>query len=205
MIMKACGGGDVLKDCNVSYPDEGQLEKIFRSLHKTDEMSRHVNCSACGYEMAVAIHNGFNNRHNCVYYEKEETVLLAKMSYSDQLTGVMNRNALEMTGGELYGEGQSLGLIVADVNGLKRANDTLGHAAGDALIISTAKVLANRFGRGHVFRTGGDEFLVILPDCTSDEVTEGMTLVKQYLQSVGTSVSMGMSYVDSFDGDFERM
>ena len=195
--------------CGVSYPNEEQTERIFRSLHKDDAVSREINCSACGYdscsEMVVAIHNGFNNRENCVYYEKEETILLARMSYSDQLTGVMNRNALEMTGGELYGEGHSLGLIVADVNELKRANDTQGHTAGDVLIVSTAKALANRFGKRRVFRTGGDEFLVILQDYTSDEVAEGMASVKQYLQSVGTLVSMGMSYTSNYTGGFEAM
>lgn len=200
---------DRSSSCHVSYPSEEEAEEIYCSLHKPDDASRQINCSACGYEscseMVVAIHNGFNNRNNCVYFEKEETVRLARMSYSDQLTGVMNRNALEMTGGDLYGRGHSLGLIVADVNGLKRANDTLGHNAGDALIASTAKALANRFGRERVFRTGGDEFLVVLQDYTIDEISEGVASVKSYLRSIDVSVSLGVAYAASYNGGFEAM
>lgn len=47
--------------------------------------------------------------------------------------------------------------------------------------------------------------LVILQDYTSDEVAEGMVSVKQYLESVGTLVSMGMSYTSSYAGGFEAM
>ena len=43
--------------------------------------------------MMIAIHNGFNPRHNCVYGEKEESIYLAKMSFSDQLTGLWRKGA----------------------------------------------------------------------------------------------------------------
>lgn len=193
--------------CEVLTPTEEEAIELYQSMHKNDDASRQVNCSACGYEscalMMVAIHNGFNSRYNCVYYEKEETVRLARMSFADQLTGVMNRNAFELTGGDLYGCGHSLGIIVADVDGLKAANDTKGHTAGDRLIIETAHALANQFGREHVFRTGGDEFLVILQDYMFEELEEGMVEVKQHLLSMGVSVSMGMTYEEEYAGDFD--
>ena len=200
---------DQSASCDVKIPSKEESRIIFHSLHKDDEESRHVNCSACGYEscheMVVAIHNGFNTRYNCVYFEKEEALYLSRMSFDDQLTGVLNRNALERASGELYGHGHSLGVIVVDVNGLKHENDTKGHAAGDLLIISTGKALANKFGRERVFRTGGDEFLVILQDFRREELSDGMAEVKEHLLSQGVSVAIGMSYCDDFDENFNAL
>ena len=75
--------------CKVSYPTDEEANSIFISMHKEDEHSRNINCSACGYntcrDMMIAIYNGFNTRHNCVYSEKEESIYLVKMSFSDQL------------------------------------------------------------------------------------------------------------------------
>lgn len=195
--------------CNVAIPTEEEAERIFISLHKDDEASRQINCSACGYEscfeMMIAIHNGFNSRYNCVYFEKEETIRLAHMSFTDQLTGVMNRNALESTGGDLYGRGHSLGLVVADVDGLKHENDTLGHAAGDRLIVLSATALANQFGRERVFRTGGDEFLVVLQDHSEEEIADHMESVREYLVPHGVSLSLGMAYSAVYKGNFDTL
>ena len=200
---------DQSASCHVAIPSEDEEREIFHSLHKDDWEARHVDCSACGYdschEMVVAIHNGFNSRYNCVYFEKEEAVYLSRMSYEDQLTGVMNRNAFERTSGDLYGRDHSLSLIVADVNGLKHENDTNGHVAGDWLITTTAKALASKFGRERVFRTGGDEFLVILQDYDKDEVAAGIEEVQSHLRMLDVSVSMGTSHCDDYDGEFEEL
>lgn len=200
---------DQSSTCDVQIPIQDEAEAIFESLHKTEAAARQINCSACGYEscweMAVAIHNGFNSHYNCVYFEKEEAIYLTRMSYGDELTGVMNRNALERTKGELFGEGHSLCLIVADVNGLKQVNDTNGHAAGDRLIIATAEALANQFGRARVFRTGGDEFLVVLQDFTIPEAEQGMTLVREHLRDRDVSTSMGMAHSDAHHLGFDAL
>ncbi|MCR4590742.1 MAG: response regulator [Lachnospiraceae bacterium] len=61
-------------ECRYEIPDEEALEKIFVSMNKITPESRQINCTCCGYEscsqMATAIHNGFNHRENCIYYEK---------------------------------------------------------------------------------------------------------------------------------------
>lgn len=191
--------------CSVSYPNDEQAEAIYLSMHKEDKHSREINCSACGYEtckeMMTAIFNGFNTRHNCVYSEKEESIFLSKMSFSDQLTGVMNRNAYERKLNTMFAKGGSVGLILADVNGLKQANDTEGHSAGDRLIIETAHALANEFGVERVFRTGGDEFLVVLQDFSKTEIECDVQLVREYLSSVKVSSSMGIAFTEHYDGD----
>jgi len=61
-------------ECRYEIPDEKQIEEIYVSMNKLTEESRHIDCTCCGYEncrqMAIAIHNGFNHRDNCIYYEK---------------------------------------------------------------------------------------------------------------------------------------
>ena len=196
---------DKSSSCTVSYPTEEEADKIFRSMHKDTEESRNINCSACGYEscreMMVAIHNGFNTRHNCVFSEKKEGAYLTRMSFSDQLTGVMNRNAYEKNLSSLYVDGKPVAIIAVDVNGLKEANDHEGHAAGDRLIIETAHALANEFGNDRVFRTGGDEFLVVLQDYSEQEVNDDINLVKNYLNNERVSSSIGYAFTGALEGD----
>ena len=60
--------------CKIKNPSESELDRIFASMEKLDNESRHINCSCCGYEtcrdMAIAIYNGFNHKDNCVHYLK---------------------------------------------------------------------------------------------------------------------------------------
>ena len=195
--------------CRILYPTNEEAEAIYQSMHKEDERSREINCSACGYntcrDMMIAIHNGFNTRHNCVYSEKEESIYLAQMSFSDQLTGVMNRNAYERKLKTMFANVDSVGLIVADVHGLKLVNDNEGHGAGDRLIIETAHALANEFGIECVFRTGGDEFLVFLQDFGEKELESDILLVKEYLESVKVSASIGLAFAEHFDGNINAL
>ena len=95
--------------------------------------------------------------------EKRREERLISISNTDQLTSLYNRRAYEA---ELVkvdlNENHNLCFIVYDVNGLKRMNDTLGHAAGDELIKVTASIISDVFSEvGKCFRTGGDEFVVI--------------------------------------------
>jgi len=57
-------------------------------------------------------------------------------------------------------------LMALDLDGLKAINDTLGHQAGDAHIMRIAQALQDQVGvTGSVYRTGGDEFMILLPNC----------------------------------------
>lgn len=62
----------------------------------------------------------------------------------------------------------SVGIVFADINGLKRTNDLHGHEQGDKLIKSIADKLKNIFG-DNVFRVGGDEFVVFIKDISKDD------------------------------------
>ena len=88
-------------------------------------------------------------------------------AYRDGLTGVKSRHAYLETEKELdhkLAEGQlkELGVVVCDVNGLKKINDTLGHKAGDDYIRRACELICGIFAHSPVYRIGGDEFTVLL-------------------------------------------
>ena len=71
-------------------------------------------------------------------------------------------------------------VVMADINGLKETNDTFGHQAGDELIIGAAKCLRRSFaGTDRIYRTGGDEFVVIITDKGYD-ADEALARLKRY-------------------------
>lgn len=90
------------------------------------------------------------------YYIKSEG-----MAYRDVLTGLYNRRKYEEIKDEIPAD-SSLSIISVDLNSLKHANDTLGHQAGDELLIGASDCLLRSFPDAvAVCRTGGDEYMVI--------------------------------------------
>lgn len=91
---------------------------------------------------------------------------LRYLSYTDMLTGVYNRSFFEERLQELSEEKYfPLGIIMGDVNGLKLVNDSFGHLKGDEFLKSIAEILTEVcMNKGDVFRWGGDEFIILLPN-----------------------------------------
>ena len=96
------------------------------------------------------------------------------LSSKDMLTGVMNRNEMNNFVDALVKSrsGKTVGVLFADLNGLKRVNDSEGHIAGDVLLKNAASALREVFATHEIFRAGGDEFVVILTGITQEELTE---------------------------------
>jgi diguanylate cyclase (GGDEF)-like protein len=98
-----------------------------------------------------------------------------KLAVLDPLTGLHNRRSGEQRLAEEISRAQRYGrpltILLLDLNGLKHLNDKFGHAAGDELIKQFAARL-NKAIRGSdlAVRLGGDEFLVLLPECKPEEV-----------------------------------
>ena len=97
---------------------------------------------------------------------KELEDMLTQMSYTDKLTGLYNRAYFEEQINKLDdNEYYPLTLIIGDLNGLKAVNDNLGHLEGDKLLVEIAKVLKGSCRKEDlVFRWGGDEFIILLPN-----------------------------------------
>ena len=104
----------------------------------------------------------------------EELVERKKISITDAMTGLLNRRAYEEDCVQLLEMGavDHMTIIMMDVNGLKTANDTYGHQAGDELIIGAAKCIQIAIGEyGKVYRTGGDEFVALL-ECSREKLAD---------------------------------
>ncbi|MCR4745791.1 MAG: sensor domain-containing diguanylate cyclase [Lachnospiraceae bacterium] len=97
--------------------------------------------------------------------EKKYEEKLINKSRTDELTGLLNRRAYEE---DIYEHNdipdhEYFVSISLDVNGLKVVNDTLGHAAGDELLIGASQCMKRCLGSyGKIYRTGGDEFIAVL-------------------------------------------
>jgi diguanylate cyclase (GGDEF)-like protein len=131
-----------------------------------------------------------------IRYARERHRLLEEirsLSLSDQLTGLSNRRAFFTLAEQrlqlLERRGSLCMLVFADVDGLKAANDTLGHEVGDALLIDAARVLCAAFRRTDlVARLGGDEFVVLADDACDGDIESVLKRLRDQIAIRNASV-----------------
>jgi diguanylate cyclase (GGDEF)-like protein len=95
---------------------------------------------------------------------------LRESSLVDPLTGALNRNGLTVKAPAVRAvagrAGRPTAVAFIDLDKFKEVNDTLGHAHGDAVLVELARAWSNALRSGdQLARVGGDEFVVVLPDC----------------------------------------
>lgn len=114
-----------------------------------------------------------------------------KLATTDLLTNLKNRNAYEQTLAQYEEDAPAeLSCVYADVNGLHELNNSQGHAAGDKMLQTVAKVFVGYFGQEHVYRIGGDEFLIFV-EANLDKVSEKALAAKEKVVEEGYHVSVG--------------
>ncbi len=127
---------------------------------------------------------------------------LELIGYSDLLTGVKNRNAMNNRVTEIVNGDSDIrspfGVIFVDLNGLKTVNDNEGHTAGDILLKKAALIMQELFDGGDIYRAGGDEFVIFMPDCDSDVFEEKLRELKKRSDGSGNlSFAVGGHHVDT--------
>lgn len=115
---------------------------------------------------------------------------LERLSFEDSLSGVRNRHALNRDIG-YYKELQEVGVIYCDILGLKKVNDTLGHQAGDKLIIRASECLQKTFRKTDIYRIGGDEFLVLCKGVKEEVFKSRVEELRKDMQEDDASMSLG--------------
>ena len=138
-------------------------------------------------------------------YEKEK---FRYTSNTDELTRCYNRrayeediNKLDLTKEWVY--------ISMDLNGLKNANDSFGHAAGDELIRAAADCMKNSFNEyGKVYRIGGDEFAVII----TEDINEFENMIHRFKSNITNwhgefvdSMTVSYGWVFSTEGNWDSI
>lgn len=105
---------------------------------------------------------------------RKEIACVHRMAYIDALTSVGNTAAYLDAGKRLNQQIRSgvarFCVATFDLNGLKQINDNYGHDNGDKALVDAAGILVKVFGKGNVFRAGGDEFIVIVPDSSAEDM-----------------------------------
>ena len=107
-----------------------------------------------------------------------------KLAILDPLTGLYNRRGVtELLPAEMARadrQGYTLTALMLDLNRLKQINDGYGHSAGDLALVEFARHLRKAVRSSDLpVRVGGDEFLVLLPECTAEEVVHALDRLSQ--------------------------
>ena len=120
--------------------------------------------SVFGLLIGNAINKERSERYVYAEYEKQLAEMQMRYAFFDRMTGLKNRHAYEDMLTKLSEDmPDELCIVMADINGLKVTNDTIGHKAGDELITGASECLSGAFkGIDTIFRIGGDEFCIIL-------------------------------------------
>jgi diguanylate cyclase (GGDEF)-like protein/PAS domain S-box-containing protein len=115
---------------------------------------------------------------------------LEKIAFQDSITGLKNRAALDEAFVQYlknyHSEQQKFALLYLDMDGLKFVNDSYGHPVGDKLIQETGKRISHVLRlKGEIARTGGDEFMLLLPYQDHQEI---ITITERILVSLGEPI-----------------
>ncbi|XEC93559.1 putative bifunctional diguanylate cyclase/phosphodiesterase [Paenibacillus tarimensis] len=118
---------------------------------------------------------------------KESEQRLHELAYYDELTGLPNRLYFNERLGALIHSAETgeipFAILFLDLDRFKHINDTMGHAAGDQLLISVAERLKRQVGTVDICRLGGDEFVVIIPYQNHDEIVHAASRILEGLNS----------------------
>ena len=144
-----------LKSTNKTYLDDSEIEPYKKIPLKNNS-----------YIKASSLIFKFLDKGNIEVFSSQQVLSMAQ---TDSLTGIGNRQLLQVKGPEYFlDKRRTLSLIVFDVDDFKSINDNLGHLAGDYVLSSLSKVILKLIREGDIFiRYGGDEFCLLTPNSFS--------------------------------------
>ena len=202
---------DLLRECGATLyagspllwaPDDGPCE-CFGTLGglgrnaTVDDLAPHLPlithaAAVIGFALQAA-HDADALRRRAERAESESTV--------DDLTRLYNRRGWTSIAyaeaGRIQRYGSSAGLIMIDLDELKRTNDAYGHRAGDALLRHAAQVIRSSFRDSDVIaRLGGDEFAVLLMESDGPATRWAASRVEESLAIAGIQASVGWALLD---------
>ena len=189
---------------NLAMEKEEFLEIERERLHDANNTSVLVIAGLYGLSLIVMMTN-YHSMHKWEQKAQEERDEARTAAFTDPMTGVKSKHAFAVREGQMEtkiveGEMEAFGIIVCDVNGLKRINDTLGHKAGDEYICAACKMLCEYFKHSPVYRVGGDEFVVLLEGHDYEERAEILKDINTAIEgNIGTDrvvASLGLAVYD---------
>jgi diguanylate cyclase (GGDEF)-like protein len=185
------------------HPDDVETLRSFHGSglteRRTEVRTRHADGSWHWHDVTLrdltgqpAV-GGIVISHRDVTERREFQDLLQHEAAHDVLTGLLNRGALLKvldTALAALPAGRRLAVLFIDLNDFKPINDTLGHEAGDTLLVAVANALQRSvLGSDAVGRMGGDEFAVVLGDITSRD--NAIAVAARIQSALAEPVSVG--------------
>ena len=170
------------ENCSSLLALKEQTQKIkfeFLDLQVFQVISRYVEIDGRPYVMEM-----IQNLDESIQIDQEGyDKLISKLSgyneklYTDVLTGIYNRRFFEE---KIKNMEDEAGIAVIDLDDFKLHNDTYGHSAGDAALITTAKIIKKYIRKTDILiRYGGDEFLLILPSIKKHIFEDKLKLIRE--------------------------
>ncbi len=119
-----------------------------------------------------------------------------EMATTDNLTQLWNRNKIldflkeEISRGRRYG--QPTGVIMCDIDHFKQINDTLGHQAGDKVLLEvSSKIKKSARNYDKIGRYGGDEFIAVFPSCRHSFIPNIAERLRQAVENLSVPLTSG--------------
>ena len=158
---------DGTADTEILEQDKDEFLAVqLKQLHDADDLSVYMIVGLFGLSLVVMLSNYLTMQkwEKKANKERDEAKTIA---LTDPLTGVKSKHAFLLNQKQIdasihEGTAGEFAVVVCDVNGLKVINDTLGHKAGDEYIQKASRMICDIFQHSPVYRTGGDEFVVVL-------------------------------------------
>jgi diguanylate cyclase (GGDEF)-like protein len=150
---------------------------------------------------------------------RRQELALRQLTTKDPLTGWLNRRALQNIASLEFERSirtdSSLIVLMLDIDYFKQVNDTYGHVCGDEALKHVTRLSAEVMrGYDYLFRYGGEEFIVLLPDVEDIEVKNLANRVRLKIQScplkfeaeeVSITVSIGLTALQRHDADWRQL
>ncbi|MHB1419986.1 MAG: diguanylate cyclase domain-containing protein [Bacillota bacterium] len=211
-ILSTVGYGDIFGEMSIldSFPRSADVtameDTLLFSLNRDDFLSFLKKNPEATLKLLTLMSMKLRNTNELVVKHREIQEQLRYIGHHDSLTGLYNRAFLQseltrLEAGPFY----QTGLIICDVDGLKLVNDTMGHEAGDELLVAAARVIKRSFrDEDVVARVGGDEFAVLLLNTTRTVVEAGQRRIQEMVSGynasnpiVPLSISVGFAVRDN--------
>jgi diguanylate cyclase (GGDEF)-like protein/PAS domain S-box-containing protein len=215
---------DVLKISDVHETEDREtiIRRLMKKNQSIDFRDHYVFTSKNGNQYFIKGTSSCikNNVNDCigkvitlrdVTKEKEILDQIKYIGTHDYLTNLYNRRFVQETFIQMVEENQiPFGMLMIDLNGLKIINDAFGHHMGDIALKTTAKIFKDSFSSDCIIsRIGGDEFIVLVPDISSEEQLiqyrqEVLDSLKNYtIYHMSISLAMGWVVIKNQNVDFD--
>lgn len=179
-MMPGMSGVELCRNIRAKREESYTYIILLTSQQRDEDLVAGLEAGADDYITKPFMHNELRLRLRAGkrIIELQNELLAARDSFQmkashDSLTGLWNHEKilqiLEQELSRAERENKSVGVIMADIDFFKKINDTYGHLTGDLVIRSTADKLHSLMrSYDYIGRYGGEEFLVILPECSLD-------------------------------------